>query len=126
MSAWWKDLSVREQVMVGALSIVVAAFIIYLAIWRPVHGWAEASDLRERTAADALVMVERASVVAPAKRAAAPQATTPLRQAVTQSARIAGIELLTINPEQNGQIEVQPSPVDAALLFDWLTELEFS
>lgn len=125
MSAWWNDLSRREQLLIGVAGGLLTVFLFTLLVVRPILQWRADAVLQAEQARDGYEMVATAAALGGEGAAVtAPRAATPLRQAITTSAVAAQIELVRIGAETDGQIEVQPAPVDGDRLFQWLADLE--
>ena len=119
MTAWWYDLSQRERLLIMAAGALAAVLLV-----RPLAQWRGAAADRADAARDGYELVASAAAVGSPDAAAAPRANVPLRQSITSSAVNAQIELVRIGAVSNGQIEVQPQPVEGARLFQWLGALE--
>lgn len=124
MKAWWNDLSAREQVMLMALGAVAALFVILQFTVRPLADWRTDAARQAEQARDGFEMVAAAAAQGAVSGQQAPRAQTPLRQALTQSAAAARIDLVRVGAEANGQIEVQPEDVPGDRLFRWLATLQ--
>ncbi len=124
MTAWWNDLSQRERTLILVAGGLAGLLFLSLMVVRPMMGWREDASRRAEQARDGYEMVAAAAAVGAKAADPAPQASTPLRQAITASAVASGIELARIGAEANGQIEVQPEPVSGDVLFAWLRQLE--
>ena len=124
MTAWWTDLSQRERLLVAIAGGLAGILLLSLLVVRPLSQWrADAARDADR-ARDAYELVASAAAVSGRSLAPAPQMATPLRQAITQSAAAAGIEILRIGAETDGQIETQPGVTNGEQLFQWFARLE--
>lgn len=124
MTAWWNDLSRREQTMLMVLAALAACFLVFQFGVKPLGDWRERSATQAVQARDGFEMVVTAAAQGAAVGTEAPQSQTPLRQALTQSASAARIDLVRIGAEVNNQIEVQPEDVTGDRLFQWLSALQ--
>ncbi|MHA7872148.1 MAG: type II secretion system protein GspM [Hyphococcus sp.] len=123
--AWWNDLSRREQALIGVLGAVAALFLVLQFVVAPIFDWRDRAGARAAQAQDGFALVATAAAQgASSGEATAPQNQAPLRQAVTQSASTAQIDLLRIGAVVNNQIEVQPEDIDGDTLFRWLSALQ--
>ena len=124
MKAWWYDLSQRERLLIMAAGALAGILFVSLLMVRPLAQWrADAGD-RAAAARDGYELVASAAAVGSPDAGAAPRANVPLRQSITSSAVEAQIELVRIGAVSNGQIEVQPQPVEGERMFRWLGALE--
>lgn len=123
MKAWWNDLSSREQLLLTVLGAVAALFVVLQFTVRPLADWRANAARQAEQARDGFEMVAAAAAQGAASGVQAPRAQTPLRQALTQSAAAARIDLVRIGAEVNNQIEVQPEDVPGDRLFRWLANL---
>jgi general secretion pathway protein M len=124
MTAWWNDLSQREKWLLGLLAGVAGLFLLAQFGVKPLLDWRAQSSLRAQQARDGYEMVTAAAAQGVAESSESIKNQTPLRQALTQSAAAAGIDLVRIGAVVNGQIEVQPEELDGERLFQWLAALQ--
>ena len=124
MTVWWNGLSRREQVLVGVAATLFAVLVFALLVVRPVFQWRKDAIRAAVQAREGYELVATAAALGGESAARAPESETPLRQAITKSAIAAQIELVRIGTETDGQIEVQPEPLDGERLFQWLAALK--
>ncbi|MEM9495946.1 MAG: type II secretion system protein GspM [Pseudomonadota bacterium] len=125
MTDWWNNLSERERVIVGGAGAVAALVLLFQFLVVPVNGWrTDAAASAERAQQGYRLATNAASVGASAQKTPAARNDTPLRQALTQSAAAAGIDLVRLGAEVGGQIEVQPAPLSPDLLYEWIATLQ--
>ena len=124
MTEWWRDLSRREQILLMIAGALFVLFFLSFAVVRPIAQWRGDAAQRADQARDGYELVASAAAIGGGEASPAARASTPLRQAITASASAARIDLVRIGAEANGQIEVQPQPVDGEQLFQWLAALE--
>lgn len=124
MMKWWNDLSERERLLIGAAGALAAILVVSLLVIRPLAEWRSDAASRAARAQDGYELVSAAAATAGTRTELAANSATPLRQAVTGSAASSNIDLVRIGAEVNGQIEVQPEPMDGDKLFQWLGLLE--
>ena len=124
MMDWWRDLSRREQTLLMTAGALFLVLFVSLAVVRPIAQWRGDAAQRAERSRDGYELVASAAAVGAGEASPAARASTPLRQAITASASAARIDLVRIGAEANGQIEVQPQPVDGEQLFQWLAALE--
>jgi len=124
MSAWWSDLSRREQLLIVVAGGLAGVLIVSMLVVRPLAQWRSDAARDAARARDGYELVVSAAALAGRSTATAPQNTIPLRQAITVSAAAAGIELIRIGTETDGQIETQPDLASGDQLFQWFANLE--
>ncbi len=124
MSAWWSDLSRREQLLIMIAGGLAGVLFVSMLVVRPIAQWRSDAGRDVARARDGYELVASAAALAGRSTAPAPQHTVPLRQAITVSAAEAGIELIRIGTETDGQIETQPDLASGDQLFRWFAELE--
>lgn len=124
MSAWWSDLSRREQLLIMIAGGLAGVLFISLLLVKPLAQWRTDAARNAERARDGYELVASAAALAGRSAAPAPQNTIPLRQAITVSAADAGIELIRIGAETDGQIETQPDLASGDKLFQWFANLE--
>lgn len=124
MSVWWSGLSRREQLLIMIAGGLAGALFVSMLVVRPLAQWRDNAARDAARARDGYELVATAAALAGRSAAPAPQNTVPLRQAITLSAAEAGIELIRIGTETDGQIETQPDLASGDRLFQWLANLE--
>ena len=126
MSAWWSQLSRREQLLIMVAAGLAGVLFVSMFVVRPLAQWRIDAARDAARARDGYDLVASAAALAGRSTASAPapQNTVPLRQAITVSAAAAGIELIRIGTETDGQIETQPDLVSGDQLFQWFAKLE--
>lgn len=124
MTAWWNGLSSREQNLLMVLGVIAALFFVYQFGVRPLGEWREDASAKADQARDGFELVATAASQGRVNSAPAAQNQTPLRQALTQSAAAAQIDLVRVGAEVNNQIEIQPVDISGDRLFQWLSVLQ--
>lgn len=124
MSAWWSDLSRREQLLIMIAAGLAGILFVSMLVVRPLGQWRIDAARNTESARDGYELVASAAALSGRSTAMAPQNTVPLRQAITVSAAEAGVELIRIGTETNGQIETQPDVASGDQLFQWFANLE--
>ncbi len=124
MKGRWNNLSERERWLAGAGGALFALALVFQFVVKPVGGWRDAAQTRAAEARQGYEMVVNAAALGAADLTAGVDDATPLRQALTQTAAAAGIDLIRIGAEVDGQIEVQPAAVDSDKLFHWIAALD--
>lgn len=124
MTGRWRDLSGRERGMLLIAAGLAGVLILSLGIFRPLADWRLGAQSDARSARDAYELTAAAAAVAGGAPAELVDAQTPLRQVFVSTSATAGIELIRIGSQTNGQIEIQIAPVSGDVLFSWLALLE--
>ncbi len=120
----WDGRTLREQRMLMAMALLVAAVVLWLGVVRPLNGWREdAADDRARAEAG-LTEVRAALVrVAPDAGDARPIDAQGLEPAVRQTAEAAGLQITT-GMDPSGRLGFRVSNAPGSALFGWLAALE--
>ena len=121
---WWHDLSARERMLILVAGGLAGLLFLSLAIVRPLADLRADAARKAASARDGYELTAAAAAVAGGGEASAPQARAPLRQAVLDTARAAGVEIVRIGAENNGQLEIQAAPVSGDVFFTWLAQLQ--
>ena len=124
MAAWFKNLSERERLFVGVGGAVLGMAIIFQFLMVPLMDWRTKLNGRADRAKQNYETVLQAAELRTTNAANAPKHNVPLRTALTQTASAAGIDLVRVGADVNGQIEVQPSGVDDETLYQWFGTLQ--
>ncbi len=126
MRAAFAERSLRERWMLGVMTALIAAVILWLGVARPVDA------LRRSARADLMIAVDRNAAIAtkvkllktlPAS-AASVSAGTPIDQYVGQSAAEAGLTLDRADAQGADRIDTAIASVRPIALFSWLSALE--
>ena len=123
MTSWWSDLSSRERMLLTALGALMITFLILQFAWAPLNDWRDSEKSRADQARDGFELVVTAATQGQVSVSSTPRSQVPLRQALTQSASNAGIELVRVGAAVNGQIEIQPADISGDILFQWISVL---
>ncbi|QUT07724.1 type II secretion system protein M [Sphingobium phenoxybenzoativorans] len=125
LAAWYKELSKREQVLVGIMAVLLAIVILWLGIARPVESGLKSAIERHGVALDrnAAVRVKVASLKA-LPRGAAARPATPIAQLVSQSAGEGGFTLERTQEQGPGRVDIAIASIRPKALFTWLANLE--
>lgn len=124
MGEWWRTLSDRERLLVGAGGLIAGLLLVFQLIFQPVNAWRTDKMASAATAQQSYALVAQAAAEGGAMESRQARAAQGMRTALTQSASSAGIELIRVGAETGGRIDVQPAPTDPAVLFNWLASLE--
>ena len=123
MTAWWNDLSARERVMLVTAAGLAGVLLVTFAILRPLSALSTSAAQRASSARSGYELTATAAALAGTSAPIAEDGVTPLRQAVIATAGAAGIELIRIGTEADGQLEIQAAPVGGDVFFAWLSQL---
>lgn len=120
----WDGRTLREQRMLTAMALLVAAVVLWLGVVRPLNSWREdAADHRARAEAG-LTEVRAALVrVAPDAGDVRPVDGQGAEPAVRQTAEAAGLQITT-GMDGSGRLGFRISNAPGAALFGWLAALE--
>lgn len=124
MTGWWRDLSQRERMLILIAGSLAGVLLVSLGLIRPLAGWRAGAEARAQSARDGYELTAAAAAVAGGAGEDAPRAQTPMRDALINSTRAAGIELVRLGTEADNQLEIQVEPVNGDVFFAWLAELE--
>ncbi|HYD28159.1 type II secretion system protein GspM [Brevundimonas sp.] len=121
----WDGRTRREQRMLAAMALLVAAVVLWLGVVRPVSGWRnEAARDRARAEGE---LVEVRSALARLAQEAGPGVRRAdargLEPVVRQTAEAAGLELVT-GMDASGRLGFRVANAPAAAVFGWLAALE--
>lgn len=124
MKAFWEKLAPRERLFVIAGGAIAGALILLQLIIAPAVGWREAMKSKRAGAEDLYRMAATASAAAGATPASAgADLTTPIINAVTDTAAANGVEISFRNARPDGGVDATVA-ADPEKLFDWLRTLE--
>lgn len=121
----WDGRTHREQRMLAAMALLVAAVAIWLGIVRPLDGWRdEAAGDRARAEAHLLEVQTALTRLAPATGGEAGRSDAQgLEPVLLQTAEAAGLELTT-GMDPSGRIGFRAANAPAAAVFGWLGALD--
>lgn len=122
MSLWWDGRSLREQRMLAAMGLLVAAVLVWLLVLRPAWAWREAAAERRIEATAALDRIETGLARAPVEARAA-MALADVEQAARGAAEAAGLTV-TLSVDGEGGLAFDAPGATSAALFGWLAALK--
>lgn len=120
---WWRGRSTREQTLLLALAGLAAAMLLYAAAFSPALAYREQSAQRAQTRETEFRLVANAARLA-SDGSSAPGAQTPVRNALTDVAAQAGVELIFVNARADGAVEAQIGAAAPEKLFQMIETLE--
>lgn len=121
----WDGRTRREQRMLAAMALLVAAVVLWLGVVRPVTGWRDEAAL-ERTRAETDLAEVRTALnrLAPAAAGQARRTDVQgLEPVVRQTAEAAGLQVIT-GMDASGRLGFRVANAPAAAVFGWLAALE--
>lgn len=120
----WDGRTRREQRMLMAMALLVAAVVLWLGLVRPLNGWRE-DAARDRARAGAELAGVRADLarIAPEGGGSGPVDARGLEPVVRQTAEAAGLQITT-GMDPSGRLGFRVSNAPGAALFGWLAALE--
>ncbi|MEL7491306.1 MAG: type II secretion system protein GspM [Pseudomonadota bacterium] len=125
MSAFWRNLSDRERLMVTVGGAIVAVCLFLLLIVNPITSWRSAAADRATAAERNYAMVRQAAAKQPTTDVAADiDADTPVRIVLSQTTNQLGFSLTSINPLPDGNVSASANNVSADQLFAWIGDLQ--
>jgi len=120
----WRNLSDRERALIWAAVAIFGAFFAYLLIVAPLTDWRAAQYHALERAEGLYELVEEAAARSAAAAPAASDTETPVRNAVSQTASSAGVNLIFVNVQPSGAVEATASLVEPANLYAWLQAMQ--
>jgi type II secretory pathway component PulM len=124
MRAFWEKLAPRERLFVMAGGAIAALLILVQLIIAPAVGWRRSMAEKRVGAQDFYRLVVSASANAgAASLSAGADLSTPIINAVTDTAAAGGVEISFRNARPDGGVDATVT-ADAEKLFDWLRMLE--
>ncbi len=125
LADWWNARAPRERVMLLTMLAALAAFVLWLAVWRPLHAAADAARAHRLQATATLAEV-RAQVAAIARLRAQrppPSDSSALAKTVLQAAAAERVPVSRQRTDPAGAFIVGIDAVAAPALFAWLDAL---
>jgi len=123
--AWWRLREPRERMMLGVMTAMIAAFVLWYGVYQPLRGLGDAAHAQRvlaRAALDA-ARVQADELQRMADAAARPREAEALRRAVLESAAKAGLAIDRERYNDDGVLEVEVDNTQAGPLFKWLDQM---
>lgn len=120
----WDGRTLREQRMLIAMAVLLAAVILWLGVVRPLANWrADAADDRMRAEAEFTEVrrvLSRLPASAPGRTPGDAQGLEPI---LRQTAEAAGLQITT-GMDASGRLGFRASGAPSAAVFGWLAALK--
>jgi general secretion pathway protein M len=123
MTLWWQDLSARERLLLGILAALLAVFMLWFGVFRPLTSAIDEARSAHRAAVEQAQRVEALATQIRAARPAVTAASGSAAEVVNASATAAGIEFSTTEPLADGGIIVTIAAIRPLALFPWIAGL---
>ncbi len=129
MKDYWLSLTQREQALLTVAGVILLATLLYFFMARPLFDYRADSE-RSFVAAEATFeAVQQRAAELQALEDQTEQATVsgvetvPLRVAVSNAARRAGVAISRLQPAENGALTVWAEGVQSGQMYSWLQTL---
>ncbi len=123
---WYLGREPNEQKIIGALALVIALVVLWLAVWKPISDWRTVAHNRYQNAQAQLDWMRaneaRARSLAGSGNARGGQRS--LLPVITRSAQAQGIQVNRVQPESNGVVSVAIQGQPFNDLLAWLNALQ--
>lgn len=124
LSDWWHARAPRERAMLLAMLAAVAAFVLWLGVWRPLQAAADAARAQRLHAVAALAEVRaQVATIAALRAQRPPPDRDALAKIVLQAAAAAQVPVSRRRTDAAGVFTVGIDAVSAPALFAWLDAL---
>ncbi len=125
MSAFWRNLSDRERLLILVAAAVIGVGVFYFAIVNPVLGWRESAERRAVAAERNFELVRQAAARRPASdKSANVDKQTPARVVMARTDSDFGFRLTQYNELPGGDVTATIDDVSAEAVFAWISALE--
>jgi general secretion pathway protein M len=123
MKNWWQQLNLREQKLVASMSVVIAIFILYSAIWQPINSnLAKTKKKLERQQQLLIWVEENTARYKQASIAGQTSSNASLTSIVNRTANQQKISIARMQP-QSKDLQVWIDEVSFSDLLQWLALL---
>ena len=124
MTAFWQNLSDREQALILVGGALAALFVLLQLILSPTLSW-RAEQKRDMASARGLYeLVAEAAPLGVAASASVNSDAGPARNIVSQTANASGVSIVFINARGDRAVDVNIASVSPDALFQWLALLQ--
>lgn len=125
LRTWWGERSPREQWMLGAMTSVIAAFLLWFAVITPLASGLERARARHNQAVIDLATVRgKASALKAILAQPVLPLGAPVPAFVSQSASDAGFTLSRTDPVGTNGVAITIAAAKSPALFNWLKSLD--
>jgi general secretion pathway protein M len=122
---WWRDLSQREQWLVGVAGVLAVIVLVWLAVLRPLHAARTGAQARYTTALSTMAEVAAAGkAIRSAEVRDRGNTAVPLVELVSDRARAAGLTVETMTTSGDGQVSLRIAAVRPPVVLRWIAEIE--
>ncbi len=125
--AWWRNLSIRERLLVGLVLPLVAAVLFYLYLWQPTYSQVKRLRLSvpEKNATLAWMQHRLSTADMGSESEPAVDAGGPILTVIEKVAITAGVKpaIQRVQPGNDGSVEIWYQEVVADQLFQWIDQL---
>lgn len=121
----WRDLSDRERILIAVAGVLAVLFVVLQFVIAPMSDWRRDQTRKLRGAESLYEIVAEAAAFAGGGRASngAAKAGAPIRNAVTDSANAAGVNINFVNARPDGSIETSAPSANPDRVYAWLEML---
>lgn len=127
MKDWFAQLNQREQVSVLALGVVVALYLLYVAVWSPLSSKRDALVLQNAAIAESLTRMDAmvSEYLLLKQSGATRNNRRNLTTVVNQSTGRLNLPVSRLQPNSRGDIQVRLENAAFDDVVAWLHEMEF-
>lgn len=127
MKAWFSQLNQREQMSLLVLGVMVALYLLYVAVWSPLSGKRDDLLLQNAAIAESLTRMDAmVSEYMLLKRSGAKTNNRRnLTTVVNQSTRRMNLPVSRLQPNSRGDIQVRLENAAFDDMVAWLHEMEY-
>ena len=126
MKDWFKQFNQREQLYLVLCAMVVALYILFVGVWRPVSSMRDdMASQNERVAQSLLRVQAMVGELQQLRSAGGGSCEVNLNQAINASTSKHDIAPTRIQPSSRGDTQVRFEDVKLENLLRWLHQLEF-
>ncbi len=123
--AWWAERTPREQIMLRILGAIVAPFLVWLLILRPLGPAREAAEVRHAKAVDTLAEAHaQAAALRQLRKNPPPPLGSPITEFVRAAANETGFQLSRADPVGSDGVIIAIVSARPAAFFEWTANLE--
>jgi len=124
MREWWEQLDQREQLSLFVLTLCLSMYLLFVALWRPVHQLRDDMAARNVSVSAALGRVEAMAGELKQLKAGGSQRKRNLNSLINTSTASHELEVSRIQPNTRGEVQVRFEDVSFSNLMRWMYQLE--